>query len=267
MYTELRNRIYEFCLSEEVVPLVPKRKFLHVGVPSQLHLGVLALAHMNRQVRKEFLPIYKRNMNVGVPFRDIQEFADTWLSGEAQLAGNIHILDYQWISRTSAEVHSLLRACSINPGLTVAPRSVRVVVDLYGHPSYRYELRGPWNLYNLVQGTRHADYTDNTWLNYFERAVTAITVSSGLEDAVIQVKKEYVEPWMTEHMMPFQYAQQWQAWQQRVQLPGSWDCLPMVDWSYCRSRVTTQADDGSAVEIRCTSQHGRRIRQLSYNLD
>lgn len=84
---ELVNNIYELCVEDNDV-------FMHhdTFAPTDSFEGVVsgrALTQVSRQVRTEFLLVYKRTTEIHMPLENLAEYISTWLSGA--MSGTIMI--------------------------------------------------------------------------------------------------------------------------------------------------------------------------------
>lgn len=111
---EIRNAIYELCAQDSESHLVPR-----AADDNDAHMPRnFALAQTNRQIRKEFLPVYRRNVNTTISIRDVNEYTETFLSTSEPVVTALRIMVHE-AHHPAVQMHPFISACTRNPGLNV----------------------------------------------------------------------------------------------------------------------------------------------------
>ncbi|KAL5430587.1 hypothetical protein PMIN06_009936 [Paraphaeosphaeria minitans] len=119
---ELRNRVYELATTNTSMAIAPRRRYTaHPGefpfyedAPAP---GIFALARASRQIRKEFLPILLRNVDIKIDLEFTDVYLDVFVQHQTKPVN-------AKLSITIKETHNinllpLVATAAANPGLEI----------------------------------------------------------------------------------------------------------------------------------------------------
>ncbi|KAF9697902.1 hypothetical protein EKO04_004200 [Ascochyta lentis] len=205
---ELRNKIYEIICSGQPVKLSRRaHEVVRRRKSDQAH-SYLQLAHINRQIRQEFLPVYYHNIVPHFDFNDTPEFVRNFLLPRTINSG-VHIvtLDISRITQHNQRpinVYPLLKFCKADPSIELGfVRSPHVE-----KPPFRSSLRLSYQVDISVPDFRTQallrDLTSHRktlahkmWAQYFDRCVKELWITPSNRPHVrVVVKTGATEWWM-----------------------------------------------------------------------
>lgn len=177
----------------------------------RLPFEYLQLAHINRQIRQEFLPLYLPKMRLWTHFFHVSEFTQTFLFPHfAETNHSMVTIDFSGINNENTravDVYDLLKFFrkALNVSLETerhGHRDQHGIVCMYTQlwPYFRpgdgircRSLRDLLGFFAKTPETRQ----EKIWAQYFERYVTAMSIKPSYGPRItILVKSSAVEYWM-----------------------------------------------------------------------
>ncbi|KAF2623900.1 hypothetical protein BU25DRAFT_451095 [Macroventuria anomochaeta] len=199
---ELRNRIYAYTVEESTIPLTYDMEWQPAWTRTCIRRRqFLGLTQVCRQIRFEFLPLYKTHTKVAPNTWDIYKYIDTWVApgtSDENVLGHV-ILDFMDDDRGE------LGILDIKPLLQLARRAEGFHVEIVdvtepndcNSPTMRSIEETLADLYDIQDMDMFYEYMDE--------AMTALVVRASEESGVeiiFELSPQYWEDWMGEWSKP-----------------------------------------------------------------